>query len=152
MDTNIITVTGNLTADPVVRYLPNSGKAVVNFDVASNRRWLNKKTNEWESDTTFLGVTAFDRLAENTGESLSKGDRVTVSGRLSVDTWEKDGQPRSKPVVVANEVSTSLSWATVTVTRNPREDNAGGGQQGGMSAAASSTMDTGGAPDPGDPF
>ena len=135
MDTNAITVTGNVTNDPTLRYLPKSGKAVANFDVAVNRRWLNKANNEWENDTTFLGVTVYDRLAENISESLSKGDRVTVAGRIAIESWEKDGQPRSKTVIVANDVSLSLQWATGKVTRNPKNENGGGG--GSDSYAAS---------------
>jgi single-strand DNA-binding protein len=136
MDTNTITVTGNVTNDPTVRFLPKSGKAVANFDVAVNRRWLNKATNEWESDTTFLGVTVYDRLAENIGESIGKGDRVTVTGRLSVESWEKDGQPRTKTVIVANDVSLSLQWATGKMTRNPKNENGNGG--GNYTAPAAS--------------
>lgn len=143
MDTNHITITGNITADPTVRFLPNSQKPVVNFDVASNRRWLNKKTNEWESDTTFLGVTAYDRLAQNAGDSLSKGDRVTISGRISVDTWEKDGQTRTKPVIIANDISASLNWATLNISRNPRDTEGGTGGD---------TNTGGGTPDLTDPF
>lgn len=127
MDTNTITVTGNVTNDPTIRFLPKSGKAVANFDVAVNRRWLNKASNEWENDTTFLGVTVYDRLAENIGESIGKGDRVTVTGRLSIESWEKDGQPRSKTVIVANDVSLSLQWATGKMTRNPKNENSGNG-------------------------
>lgn len=146
MDTNVITITGNLTNDPTVRYLPNSGKAVVNFDVASNRRWNNRRTNEWESETTFLGVTAYDRLAENIAESLSKGDRVTITGRMTVESWEKDGQSRIKPVIVANDVAASMNWATLSVTRNPRDENGGSGSSNGGGGYDDAPVDVG------DPF
>jgi single-strand DNA-binding protein len=125
MDTNITTITGNITNDPTVRFLPKSGKAVANFDVAVNRRWLNKASNEWENDTTFLGVTVYERLAENVGESLTKGDRVTVTGRVAIESWEKDGQPRTKTVIIANDVSVSLQWATAKAVRNPKGENNG---------------------------
>lgn len=146
MDTNTITITGNVTNDPTVRYLPKSGKAATSFDVAVNRRWLNKASNEWESETTFLGVTAYDRLAENIGESISKGDRVTVTGRLTIESWEKDGQQRNKTIVVANDVSMSLQWATGKMVRNPKNENGGGsgGNQGGGSSNYSSSTSSGG--------
>lgn len=135
MDTNVITMTGNLTADPEMKYLP-SGKPVVNFSIANNRRWKDQRSGEWKEDTTYVGVTAFDRLAENIAESLGKGDKVTISGRLNIESWEKDGERKTKTVINAMDVSASLQRATVAVTRNPREEQ-GGGHDAPQAAPAS---------------
>ena len=120
MDLLSTTASGRLTDDPVIRY-SNSGQAVTNLDLAVNRRWKDR-SGEWQEETTYLGVTAFGTLAENVAESVSKGNRVVVTGRISIERWEKDGQPRSKTVIVANDVATSLTYATVAVTPNPKGD------------------------------
>jgi single-strand DNA-binding protein len=118
---NNITILGNLTRDPELRFTP-SGSAVVNFGVAVNRKWQNS-LGEWEEDVSFLDVTVWKRLAENCAESLKKGDRVLIDGRLQMKTWEtNDGQTRNKIEIVAKVVAPSLEWATAEITKNLKED------------------------------
>lgn len=118
---NNITILGNLTRDPELRFTP-SGSAVVNLGVAVNRRWQNS-LGEWEEDVSFLDVTVWKRLAENCAESLKKGDRVLIDGRLQMKTWEtNDGQTRNKIEIVAKVVAPSLEWATAEITKNLKED------------------------------
>lgn len=129
---NNVTVIGNATRDPELRFTP-SGQAVATFGVAVNRRWQNRQTNEWEEAVSFFDVTAWQQLAENVGESVQKGTRLVVSGRLDQRTWEtQDGEKRSKIEIVADEIAPSLRYATATVTRNPKgQGAAGGGGRGG---------------------
>lgn len=92
---NRILITGNLTSDPELRYTPD-GQAVLGFQIAANRRFPNKKTGEWQEDTTFVRITAWRELAERMGERLHKGSAVFVEGRLQSRSWETpDGQKRS---------------------------------------------------------
>lgn len=114
---NTITLVGNVTRDPEVRYTP-AGQAHTFFGLAVNRRW--KKGDQWEEQTSFFNVTAWRELAENVAESVKKGTRVVVTGRLEQREFEKDGQKRSTVEVVADEVAPSLRWATVQVQRNER--------------------------------
>jgi single-strand DNA-binding protein len=120
MDLLSTTASGRLTGDPTLRYT-NGGQAVCDLDIASNRRWRDRN-GEWQEETTYIAVTAFGPLAENVAESLSKGNRVIVTGRLTIEKWERDGQPRSKAVIVANDVAASMSYASVAVTPNPKGD------------------------------
>ena len=122
---NNITILGNITRDPELRFTP-SGTAVVNFGLAVNRNIQNKSSGEWETETDFFNVTAWYKLAENCAESLTKGDRVLVSGRLSQDNWEdKEGQKRSTVKIVANVIAPSLEFASCKLEKNPRLDNGG---------------------------
>jgi len=98
---NRVLITGNLTSDPELRYTPD-GQAVLNCQIASNRRYPNKKTGEWQEDTTFVRVTAWQALAERMGERLHKGSAVFVEGRLQSRSWETpDGQKRSAIDIIA---------------------------------------------------
>ena len=107
------TTEGNLTRDPELRYTP-SGKPVVTLGIAENRRFTDNSGAEKEI-TNFYDVEAWGSLAENISESLNKGDRVVVTGRLKQDTWQnEDGSNRSKVVIVADSVGVSLRWASVT--------------------------------------
>ena len=107
-------VIGNLTADPELRFT-QSGKPVASLTVAVNR----KKGDD--EHTSFIDVTAWDSLAENVSESLQKGDRVVVTGRLEQRSWETpEGDRRSKLEVVADEIGPSLRWATASVQKNER--------------------------------
>jgi single-strand DNA-binding protein len=127
---NSVTLTGNITRDPEIRYTP-SGATVVTFGLAVNRRWQNRQTNEWEEQVSFFDVKCWGQLAENVSESVAKGTRVIVDGRLEQRSWETDeGDKRSKVEVVANEVAPSLRWATAQVTKVDRTE------------AASSTADS----------
>lgn len=128
---NNVTLTGNITRDPELRFTP-SGQAVATFGLAVNRRWQNRQTNEWEEQTSFFDVKCWAQMAENVSESLGRGSRVVVTGRLEQRSWETDnGDKRSKVEVVADEIAPSLRWATAQITKNERSDGGGGGYGGG---------------------
>jgi len=130
---NAVIEVGNVTRDPELKFTP-SGMAVVNFGIAVNRRWQNRTTQDWEEETSFFDVTCWSQQAENVAESVQKGTRVVVFGRLEQRTWEtKDGEKRSKVEIIADEIAPSLRWATAEVTRNERNDNDGGNRGGGNS-------------------
>jgi single-strand DNA-binding protein len=140
---NTGTSVGNCTRDPELRFTP-SGQAVANFGVAVNRRWQNRQTQEWEEATSFFDISCWQQLAENVAESVQKGTRVVITGRLDQRSWEtQDGDKRSKIEIVADDVAPSLRWATADITKNERRggDFAGGGGNsgggGGGSRAAS---------------
>jgi single-strand DNA-binding protein len=133
MSGNSVTVVGNLTRDPELRYTP-AGAATCQFGLAVNRRWQNRQTNDWEEATSFFNVVAWREMAENVGESLTKGARVLVTGRLEQRSWETpDGEKRSVVEIVADEIGPSLRWATAQVVKNERRagDGGGGGFAGG---------------------
>jgi single-strand DNA-binding protein len=136
---NTITVIGNCTRDPELRFTP-SGMAVAAFGLAVNRRWQNRQTNEWEEAVSFFDVTCWQQLAENVSESVQKGTRVLVTGRLDQRSWEtNDGEKRSKVEIVADEVGPSLRYATAEITKNERRGgdfDGGGGGGGGASRSA----------------
>lgn len=120
-----ITVVGNVTRDPELRFTP-SGQAVATFGVAVNRRWQNRQNQQWEESTSFFDVVAWGSLGENVAESVNKGARVIVTGRLEQRTWEtQEGQKRSVIEVIADEVGPSLRWATAQVVRNERQGGGG---------------------------
>jgi single-strand DNA-binding protein len=117
---NHVSIVGNLTRDPELRFTP-SGQATATFGVAVNRRWQNRQNNEWEEATSFFDVVCWAQLAENAAQSLSKGTRVVVSGRLDQRSWEtQDHEKRSKIEITADEVAPSLKYATASITRNER--------------------------------
>ena len=121
MPDNTVTLVGNCTRDAELRFTP-SGSAIVSFGLAVNRKWQNRQSQEWEEEVSFFDVTGFGSLAENAAESISKGDRIIVTGRLRQETWDdkNTGDKRSKISVVADEVAPSLRWASAQVTRNER--------------------------------
>jgi single-strand DNA-binding protein len=130
---NHVSIVGNLTRDPELRFTP-TGQATAGFGVAVNRRWQNRQTQEWEEATSFFDVVCWGQLAENAAQSLSKGARVLVSGRLDQRSWETaEHERRSKIEITADEVAPSLRWATATITKNERRApdtvsaNSGGG-------------------------
>jgi len=128
---NTVTVVGNVTRDPELRFT-SSGQAVATFGLAVNRRWQNRQSNEWEEQTSFFDVKCWAQMAENVGESLHRGARVIVSGRLEQRSWETEqGDKRSKVEVVADEIAPSLRWATVEITKNERREPGQGGGSGG---------------------
>lgn len=117
---NNVTIIGNCTRDPELKFT-NSGAAVTSFGLAWNNRWQNKTTQEWEESVHFFDVTVWRQQGENAAESFGKGDRITVVGRLDQQQWETaDGDKRSKVVILADEVSVSVKYATLEVTKNPR--------------------------------
>ena len=133
---NTVTIVGNATREPELRFTA-SGQAVATFGVAVNRRWQNRN-NEWEESTSFFDVTCWAQLAENVAESIPKGGRVVVTGRLDQRSWEtQEGDKRSKVEIVADDVAPSLRWATAQITKNERREGgdsggyAGGGGGGG---------------------
>jgi single-strand DNA-binding protein len=135
MPDNTVTVIGNVTRDPELRFTP-SGQAIATFGLAVNRRWQNRQTQEWEEQVSFFDVTCWAQLGQNVSDSLNKGARVIVSGRLEQRSWETDqGEKRSKVEIVADEVGPSLRWATAEVTRNERSGPSEGGGGGGGGAA-----------------
>jgi single-strand DNA-binding protein len=117
---NNVSVVGNLTRDPELRFTP-SGQATASFGVAVNRRWQNRQNNEWEEAVSFFDVVCWGQLAENAAQSLTKGTRILVSGRLDQRSWETpEHERRSKIEITADEVAPSLRWATASVTKNER--------------------------------
>ena len=130
MPDNTVTLVGNVTRDPELRYTP-SGQAVATFGLAVNRRWQNRQTQDWEEQVSFFDIKCWAQMAENVGESVQKGTRVLVTGRLEQRSWETDnGEKRSKVEVVADEIAPSLRWATAEVTKNERSEGSGGGSAG----------------------
>jgi single-strand DNA-binding protein len=117
----VITIVGNLTDDPELRFTP-SGAAVANFTVASTPRFLDKATNEWkDGDTLFLRCSVWRQAAENVAESLQRGMRVLVQGRLKQRSYEtKEGEKRTVYEVEADEVGPSLKSATAKVNKTQR--------------------------------
>ena len=123
---NTVTIVGNVTRDPELRFTP-SGAAVATFGIAWNQRSQNAR-GETEEKTSFFDVMCWRQLAENVAESLSKGARVVVYGRFEQRSWEtQDGEKRSKVEIIADDVSPSLKWATAEITRNDFKGDAGGG-------------------------
>ncbi len=127
---NTITIVGNLTRDPELRYT-QSGKALTKLGLAWSR-----KDKQGEETVGFFDVTCWGDLAENVAESVSKGTRVVVYGRVDYQSWEdKEGQKRSKVEVVADEVSPSLRWATAQVDKTPPGGSNGNGNRAVVSSA-----------------
>jgi single-strand DNA-binding protein len=127
MSCNSITIVGNITRDPELRFTP-SGQANARLGVAVNRRWQDKGSGEWNEATSFFDVICWRELAENVSESLKRGTRVIVTGRLEQRTWEQEGNKRSVVEIIADEVAPSLRWATAKVEKTERRS---GGDQGG---------------------
>jgi single-strand DNA-binding protein len=119
---NTVTIVGNLTRDPELRYTP-TGAAQCTFGVAVNRVWTDKQTNERKEAVAFFNVVTWREMAENCGECLTKGMRVIVTGRLEQRSWETaEGDKRSTVEIVADEVGPSIRWATAEVTKNERKE------------------------------
>jgi len=113
------------------------GASVTSFGLAWNRRF--QRNGEQVEETSFFDITCWGQLGENVAESLSKGMRVVVNGRLDQRSWEnQEGDRRSKVEIIADEVSPSLRWATAQVTRNERSDSGSGGGSGGSRPAPAS--------------
>jgi single-strand DNA-binding protein len=122
MPDNTITVVGNITRDPELKFL-NSGQAAVRLSIAVNRRWQNRQTQEWEERVSYFEVAGYGSMAENAANSLTKGTRVLVTGRLEQRSWEtENGDKRSIVEINADEIAPSLRFATAVVTRTPRAE------------------------------
>lgn len=128
----VITVIGNLTADPELRFTP-SGSAVANFTIASTPRTFDRQTNEWkDGETLFLRASVWREAAENVAETLTKGMRVVAQGRLKSRSFEtKEGEKRTVMELEADEIGPSLRYASAKVTRTQRNNSGGGGFGGG---------------------
>lgn len=120
----IITVVGNLTSDPELRFTP-SGAAVANFTIASTPRTFDKASNEWkDGETLFLRASIWREAAENVAESLTKGTRVVAQGRLKARSYEtKEGEKRTSYELDVDEIGPSLRYATAKVTKKPFNGN-----------------------------
>ena len=136
-----ITVIGNLTADPELRYTAQS-VPVASFTVASTPRTYNRASGQWEDGTAMLlRCSAWREMAENIAESLTKGMRVIVHGRLQQRNWERDGQNRSSIEIQVDEIGPSLRYAQAQVTRIPRSGG-GGFNQGAAQNLGTGSMAT----------
>jgi single-strand DNA-binding protein len=117
---NSVTLIGNLTQDPELRFTP-SGVAMTKLSFAVNKRYQSQ--GEWKEETSFFNGTCWRDMAENVAESLTRGMRVIVVGELQQRTWEtQEGDKRSTIDVDIKEIGPSIRWATATVTKTPRSD------------------------------
>ena len=128
----VITLVGNLTNDPELRFTP-SGAAVANFTVASTPRTFDRQSNEWkDGETLFMRCAIWREAAENVAESLTRGTRVVVTGRLQSRTFDtKEGEKRTVIEMQVDEVGPSLRYATAKVNKTSRGSGGGGGGFGG---------------------
>ena len=134
----VITIVGNVTGDPELRFTP-SGAAVANFTVASTPRAFDRQSNEWkDGETLFMRCSVWRDAAENVAESLGRGTRVVVTGRLKSRSYEtKEGEKRTVVEMEVDEVGPSLRYATAKVVKTQRGSGGGfGGQQSGGYAAS----------------
>jgi single-strand DNA-binding protein len=129
MADNTVTLVGNVTRDPELRYT-SGGRGVASFGLAVNRRY--QVNGEWQEQTSFFNVTAWGTLGENAAASLNKGTRVVVYGRLEQRSWEtQEGDKRSVIEVIADELGPSLRWAQAHVEKTARTSTPGEGGQAG---------------------
>jgi len=131
MADNTITVVGNLTRDPELRFT-TGGRGVASFGIAVGRRY--QVNGEWQEQTSYFNITAWGTLGENAAATLTKGSRVIVTGRLEQREYtNRDGDKRTAIEIVADELGPSLRWATAQVERTPRDGggSGGGGRSGG---------------------
>ena len=135
---NNVTLIGNLVDDPELRFTP-SGVALAKIRMAVNRRWRGQD-GEWQEDTSFFNGTVWREQAETVAESLQKGMRVIVSGRLEQRSWEtQEGDRRSVVEIQIDEIGPSLRWATATVNKTQRSDSWGGGENRSSAPTATPT-------------
>jgi single-strand DNA-binding protein len=147
----VITVIGNLTSDPELRWTP-SGAAVATFTIASTPRTLDRQSQEWkDGDALFLRCSVWRQAAENAAESLTRGSRVMAQGRLKQRSFEtKEGEKRTVVELDVDEIGPSLRYATATVSKVTRSGDAPGGGFGGGTGAGDGRAGAapGSAPDP----
>ena len=142
MADSTVTIVGNLTRDPELRFTAG-GKGVASFGVAVNRRY--QVNGEWQEKVSFFNVTAWDTLGENAAASLTKGTRIMVTGRLEQREYETTaGEKRNVVEIVADELGPGLRWARAEVERTQRSTPDGGGSPGG--APVNRPVSTGGRP------
>jgi single-strand DNA-binding protein len=149
----VITVIGNLTADPELRFTP-SGAAVANFTVASTPRTFDRQTNEWkDGEALFLRCNIWREAAENVAESLTRGARVIVSGRLKQRSFEtREGEKRTVVELEVDEIGPSLRYATAKVNKASRSGGGGGGFGGGGGSRQPAAQSSGGSAGGDDPW
>ncbi|MHB8510851.1 MAG: single-stranded DNA-binding protein [Actinomycetota bacterium] len=124
---NSVSIVGNLTDDPELRYTPQ-GSAVANFRIAVNNRFKDQAGNWQDGETSYFKVNVWRQLAENVAESLTRGTRVLVTGRLKMRQWEtQEGEKRSVIEIEADEVGPSLKFATAKVEKTSKSSGGGGG-------------------------
>jgi single-strand DNA-binding protein len=142
MAENSVTLVGNLTRDPELRFT-NGGRAVASFGLAVNRRY--QVNNEWQEQTSYFNIVAWGQLGENAAQSLNKGSRAIVTGRLEQRQYEnRDGESRNIVEIVADEIGPSLRWATAQVERTQRTDGGSYGGGGGNAAPRAAGGNSGG--------
>jgi single-strand DNA-binding protein len=141
----VITLIGNLTNDPELRFTP-SGAAVANFTVASTPRTFDRQSNEWkDGETLFMRCAIWREAAENVAESLTRGTRVVVTGRLQSRTFDtKEGEKRTVIEMQVDEVGPSLRYATAKVNKTSRGGSGGGGGGGFSGGSGSGGANSGG--------
>jgi single-strand DNA-binding protein len=149
----VITVVGNLTADPELRFTP-SGAAVASFTIASTPRQFDRASNEWkDGDALFLRCSIWRQAAENCAESLTRGMRVVATGRLKQRSFEtREGEKRTVIELDVDEVGPSLRYATAKVNRTARGDGGGGGGFGGSGSGGGGGGGGGGSAPAEDPW
>ncbi len=136
---NSVTLVGNLTKDPELRYT-TAGRGVASFGLAVNRRY--QVNGEWQEQVSFFNIVAWGDLGENAAASLNKGNRVIVTGRLEQRSYEtKEGEKRNVTEVIADELGPSLRWAHAQVERISRDDATSGGGAGGAGGGSRSAPD-----------
>ena len=135
MADNTITLVGNLTRDPELRFT-TTGRGVASFGIAVGRRY--QVNGEWQEQTSYFNIVAWGQMGENAAATFTKGMRVIVSGRLEQREYQnREGEKRTAIEINADEIGPSLRWATASVERTPRGEgggNAGGGARGGSPA------------------
>ena len=154
MADSTVTIVGNITRDPELRFT-NTGRGMANFGVAVNRRWQNRQSGEWEEQVSFFNVVAWGDMGENVAATCTKGTRVIVTGRLEQRSYEtQNGEKRSVVEIVADEVGPSLRWAQATIQRNERSggDMAGAPAGGGSRPVANEDMPSPGYGNDEEPF
>jgi single-strand DNA-binding protein len=133
MADNTITLVGNLTRDPELRFT-TGGRGVASFGIAVGRRY--QVTGEWQEQTSYFNITAWGQLGENAAATLAKGSRVIVTGRLEQREYTtRDGDKRTAIEVVADELGPSLRWATAQVERQSGQGGGGGNRNANSGAA-----------------
>lgn len=150
MADNTVTVVGNLTRDPELRFT-TGGKGIASFGVAVNRRY--QQNGEWQEKVSFFNVSAWDTLGENAAASLTKGTRVIITGRLEQREYEtQQGEKRNVVEIVADEIGPSLRWARAEVERTQRSTTDGGGTSGAGGNTGGTSRPASGGGRPADPI
>jgi single-strand DNA-binding protein len=150
MADNSVTLVGNITRDPELRFT-TGGRGVASFGLAVNRRY--QVNGEWQDQTSYFNIVAWGQLGENAASSLTKGMRVVVSGRLEQREYQnREGEKRTTIEINADEIGPSLRWATASVERNPRGEGGQGGNSRGNTGGNTGGGDGGYFPSDEEPF